>query len=160
MSSAHFNGADLGVRQSWLPLFDKYGVDLVVAGHEHHFERTFPVRGVLSGSDLLTPAPQGTDPSVMDTSSVGPGSPQSQHPTVTTTEPAPWSAYRDLQTPYGFASFDFVPHEAGGTTSITVTHYGADKGSAVYSPRDQFVMRKALTRFDAQTEATAATARR
>jgi hypothetical protein len=25
--------------------------------------------------------------------SVGPGSPQSQHPAITTTEPAPWSAY-------------------------------------------------------------------
>jgi proline iminopeptidase len=44
MSSAHFNGADLGIRQQFLPLFDRYGVDLVVAGHEHHFERTFPVR--------------------------------------------------------------------------------------------------------------------
>ncbi len=78
--------------------------------------------------------------------SVGPGSPQSQHPSITTTEPAPWSAYRDLQTPYGFASFDFVPHEPGGTTSITVTHYGADAGSSVYSQRDQFVMRKPLGR--------------
>src|SRR5260370_7835937 len=68
MSSAHFNGADLGIRQQWLPLFDKYGVDLVLTGHEHHFERTFPVRGVLPGSTLLTPAPQGTDPYLMDTS--------------------------------------------------------------------------------------------
>jgi len=57
MSSAHFNGADLGIRQQWLPLFDAYGVDLVLAGHEHHFERSFPVRGVLPGSSLLTPAP-------------------------------------------------------------------------------------------------------
>ncbi len=178
MSSAHFNGADLGIRQNWLPLFDAYGVDLVVAGHEHHFERTFPVRGILPGSTLLTPAPQGTDPYLMDTSTgtvhmiigggghssptpvsdfdmphdgvlitaVGPGSPKAQHPTIISTEPAPWSAYRDLATPYGFASFDFVPHEPGGTTSITVTHYGADKGSAVYTQRDQFVMRKALGR--------------
>ena len=176
MSSAHFNGADLGIRQNWLPLFDEFGVDLVVAGHEHHFERSFPVRGVLPGSSLLTPAPQGTDPAVMDTStgtvhmiigggghsvptpvadfdaphdgvlitSVGPGSPQSQHASITTTEPAPWSAYRDLQTPYGFAAFDVVPHEPGGTTSITVTHYGAALGSATYSPLDQFVMRKSL----------------
>ena len=68
MSSAHFNGADLGIRENWLPLFDKYGVDLVVAEHEHHFERSFPVRGVLPGSTLLTPAPQGTDPYLMDTS--------------------------------------------------------------------------------------------
>jgi Calcineurin-like phosphoesterase/Purple acid Phosphatase, N-terminal domain len=57
MSSAHFNGADLGVRQQWLPLFDSYGVDLVLSGHEHHFERSHPVRGVLPGSALLTPAP-------------------------------------------------------------------------------------------------------
>src|SRR6516165_12216336 len=167
MSSAHFNGADLGIRENWLPLFDQYGVDLVVAGHEHHFERSFPVRGTLPGSTLLTPAPQSSDPTLMDTSlgtvhmiigggghstptpvaafdaphdgvlitSVGPGSPQAAHPSVTTTEPAPWSAYRDLVTPYGFASFDFVPHEPGGTTSITVTHYGAELGSPDYTHR-------------------------
>jgi len=189
MSSAHFNGGDLGIRENWLPLFDRYGVDLVVAGHEHHFERSFPVRGVLPGSTLLTPAPQGTDASLMDTStgtvhmiigggghstptpvsdfdtphdgvlitSVGPGSAQVQHPAITTTEPAPWSAYRDLQTPYGFASFDVVPHERGGTTSITVTHYGADLGSPVYSPRDQFVMRKPLG-MDRQRDQLAGTA--
>ena len=128
MSSAHFNGADLGIRQQILPLFDRYGVDLVVAGHEHHFERTFPVRGILPGSTLLTPAPQGSNPAEIDTRDgyvhmiigggghstptplsdfdlphdgvliveVGPGNPQSQHASITTTEPAPWSAYRDL----------------------------------------------------------------
>jgi Calcineurin-like phosphoesterase/Purple acid Phosphatase, N-terminal domain len=66
MSSAHFNGADLGIRRDWLPLFDAYGVDLVLAGHEHHFERTFPVRGTVPDSPLLIPAPQGTDPEEMD----------------------------------------------------------------------------------------------
>lgn len=176
MSSAHFNGADLGIRQQFLPLFDRYGVDLVLAGHEHHFERTFPVRGTLPGTALLTPAPQGSNAGEIDTragtvhmiigggghsaptplsdfdmphdgvliTGVGPGNPQSQHASITTTEPAPWSAYRDLQTPYGFASFDLVPAEHGGTTSITVTHYGAAAGSATYSPRDQFVLRKPL----------------
>src|SRR5260370_4053012 len=68
MSSAHFNGADLGIRQKFMRLFDAYGVDLVVAGHEHHFERSFPVRGVLPGSNLLTPAPRGSDPAEIDTS--------------------------------------------------------------------------------------------
>ena len=62
MSSARLSGADLGIRQEFMPLFDAYGVDLVVAGHEHHYERTFPVRGVLPGSSLLTPAPRGSDP--------------------------------------------------------------------------------------------------
>jgi hypothetical protein len=174
MSSSDQNGADLGIRQDFVPLFDRYGVDLVLAGHEHHFERTFPVRGILPGSALLTPAPQGSDPDVMDTrdgfvhmiiggggnstptalskfddphdgvviAGVGPGNPQRQHASVIATEPAPWSAYRDLATPYGFASFDVAPAEPGGTTSITVTHYGAAAGSSVYSPLDRFVMRK------------------
>ena len=39
------NGADLGIREEWVPLFDKYGVDLVVCGHEHHYERSHPIRG-------------------------------------------------------------------------------------------------------------------
>jgi len=53
MSSAHnFNGADLGIRQAWLPLFDKYAVDLVLTGHEHHFERSLAVRGSDSANTL------------------------------------------------------------------------------------------------------------
>ena len=34
--------------------------------------------------------------------------------------------------------------QAGGTTSLTVTHYGAALGSPAYSPLDTFVMRKSL----------------
>jgi hypothetical protein len=44
-SSKTGNGSDLGIRQSWLPLFDKYGVDLVLCGHDHDYERSLPVRG-------------------------------------------------------------------------------------------------------------------
>jgi hypothetical protein len=65
MSSAHFNGADLGIRAEWGPLFDA-SVDLVVCGHEHHFERTFPVRGT-TGTALLTPAAHNDDPVTIDT---------------------------------------------------------------------------------------------
>src|SRR6201988_5330181 len=50
------NGADLGVRENWLPLFDRFGVDLVVCGHEHHYERTHAIRGTLP-PDRLTPDP-------------------------------------------------------------------------------------------------------
>ena len=28
------------------PLFIKYGVDLVLTGHDHHYERTVPLNGV------------------------------------------------------------------------------------------------------------------
>lgn len=61
-----FNGADLGIRQEWLPLFDKYGVDLVVCGHEHHYERSHPIRG-RQNNVTLTPIPTGTDTDVIDT---------------------------------------------------------------------------------------------
>ena len=44
-SSSTGNGSDLGIRQEWLPLFDRYQVDLVLCGHDHDYERSFPVRG-------------------------------------------------------------------------------------------------------------------
>jgi hypothetical protein len=61
-----FNGADLGIRQEWSPLFDKYGVDLVVCGHEHHYERSHPIRGCQSNA-TLTPVPAATATDVIDT---------------------------------------------------------------------------------------------
>lgn len=64
---AEFNGADLGIREEWSPLFDKYGVDLVVCGHEHHYERSHPVRGH-EDNPTLTPVPMATATDVIDTS--------------------------------------------------------------------------------------------
>ncbi len=61
-----FNGADLGIREEWVPLFDKYGVDLVVCGHEHHYERSHPIRGHES-NQTLTPTPTATATDVIDT---------------------------------------------------------------------------------------------
>jgi hypothetical protein len=44
-SSKNGNGSDKGIRETWLPLFDRYGVDLVLCGHDHDYERSWPVRG-------------------------------------------------------------------------------------------------------------------
>jgi 3',5'-cyclic AMP phosphodiesterase CpdA len=63
----HTNGADLGIRQQWLPLFDRYQVDLVLCGHEHHYERSHPVRGTLD-TETKTPIPVETRADVIDTS--------------------------------------------------------------------------------------------
>jgi hypothetical protein len=62
----HSNGADLGIREAWVPLFDKYGVDLVVCGHEHHYERSHPIRGQ-QANPTLTPITADTDPRLIDT---------------------------------------------------------------------------------------------
>lgn len=61
-----FNGCDLGVREEWLPLFDRYQVDLAVCGHEHHYERSFALRGQEGQFRRPVAASQATD--AIDTS--------------------------------------------------------------------------------------------
>lgn len=45
-----FSSAEYGdtpaVQTQWVPLFEKYGVDLVINGHAHGYERTIPINGV------------------------------------------------------------------------------------------------------------------
>jgi hypothetical protein len=55
-SSKTGNGSDKGIREAWLPLFDQYGVDLVLCGHDHDYERSHPVRGCNhhAGRDAVT----------------------------------------------------------------------------------------------------------
>ena len=67
ISSSDANGADLGLRAKYGPLFDRYGVDLVVCGHEHNYERSLAVRGVVGGSETLTPNPASTRTDDIDT---------------------------------------------------------------------------------------------
>jgi hypothetical protein len=61
-SSATGNGSDLGIRQEWLPLFDRYQVDLVLNGHDHDYERSFPCRGFdrMVGTQAATGTPVDT----------------------------------------------------------------------------------------------------
>ncbi|MCF3105756.1 metallophosphoesterase family protein [Streptomyces roseoverticillatus] len=66
ISSHRSAGSDLGVRRAWGPLFDAYGVDLVVSGHEHHYERSHPVRGTLP-NEARTPVPVSTRTDLVDT---------------------------------------------------------------------------------------------
>jgi Calcineurin-like phosphoesterase len=51
-STNEAHGSEGGVRDAWVPLFDQYGVDLVIAGHNHCYERTLPLRaGMVAGFD-------------------------------------------------------------------------------------------------------------
>ncbi|MBO0839803.1 MAG: metallophosphoesterase family protein [Sciscionella sp.] len=166
-----FNGADLGVRESWLPLFDAYGVDLVVCGHEHHYERSHPIRGQ-QPNDTHTPIPVSTRDDVVDTSkgtvhmviggggtsapsntlffnppkcrvitSVGPTDPSTgKKPPIYTLEDAPWSAVRDPDHSYGFATFDVDPGQPGKNTSITVTYNAIAGPYGTVTPVDQFTL--------------------
>ncbi len=44
--SMGFHGDSKDVQKYWVPLFDRYGVDVVFSGHEHIYERTKPLRGL------------------------------------------------------------------------------------------------------------------
>ncbi|MEQ1565532.1 MAG: metallophosphoesterase family protein [Myxococcota bacterium] len=39
------HGSALALRESWSPVWDRTGVDLVFAGHNHLYERSVPIRG-------------------------------------------------------------------------------------------------------------------
>jgi hypothetical protein len=51
--SAGYQGSNIAVRDTFGPLFAKYGVQLVLSGHEHDYERDLPIDGtvyVVSGA--------------------------------------------------------------------------------------------------------------
>ena len=154
----HFNGSDRGVREQWLPLFDSHGVDLVVCGHEHHYERSHPVRGA-QANDALTPLPAATDTSTVDTTlgtvhlviggggtsvpsnglffdppagrvitGVEPVGDNGKRPASYVPESAPFSAVRDRTHPYGFAAFDVDPGTRPGGPTTIAVTYYAVTG--------------------------------
>ncbi|RVU23242.1 metallophosphoesterase family protein [Streptomyces antnestii] len=159
MSSATGNGSDLGIRQEFGPLFDQYGVDLVLAGHDHDYERTHPVRGIDRDSATLRPHVVATATDVVDTSKgtvhlvLGGGGTDAptnayaggtdgappvakvitgRSATSFATETATWSAVRDPAWPYGFAMVDVDPGTVpGGPTNLKVTYYHTAAGSSL-----------------------------
>lgn len=44
--SAGYQGSSLANREAFSPLFERYGVQLVLSGHEHDYERSVPINGV------------------------------------------------------------------------------------------------------------------
>lgn len=44
--SAGYHGSDEEIQQAWVPLFEKYQVPLVLAGHDHDYQRSRPLNGV------------------------------------------------------------------------------------------------------------------
>jgi hypothetical protein len=140
-------GSDLAIRREWLPLFDEFEVDLVIAGHAGGYERSFPCRG----HDLpatCRPHPVTASGGVLDTShgtvhlALGHLAPQDSRGDGTArvdmgggevaVEQATWSARRERAIGHGIAVFDVSPGgEAGGQASIAVSVYGTrDTGLA------------------------------
>ncbi|MBI5608333.1 MAG: metallophosphoesterase, partial [Deltaproteobacteria bacterium] len=72
-SACPVHGSTARLQQYWVPVFEKYGVDLVFSGHDHDYERTVPILGnkpaapgqgvqyVVVGAFFAPPYAAGTD---------------------------------------------------------------------------------------------------
>ncbi|HUC23919.1 MAG TPA: metallophosphoesterase family protein [Streptosporangiaceae bacterium] len=167
MSTSDAEGSDLGIRQNWMPLFYQYGVDFVLAGHDHDYERSYVVKGTDPGtilrphvvstelntvnSDLglvhLVIGTGGTkghdDVYLTDTADDEPQEGINVSGTEIETEDAPWSAVTDPNTtyPWGIGVFDVDPGGfPGDKTTMTFTYYhtSAWSGSGPYPTPTEF----------------------
>ena len=122
------HGSDAGVRR-WTPLFDRYGVDLVVNGHNHCYERTHPVRAGMPVAEVRSGGTWGSAAGVTYLCAGGGGGktfPMWVEPMSTVTveggeripELAPWSAAR--YNDHSLLLIDVDPAGSGGTTTLTV----------------------------------------
>jgi len=116
-TSSAGNGSDLGIRRAWLPLFDRYEVDLVLSGHEHDYERTYPVRGYDAGKlgTVVSPNPDQTVGEAIDT----------RRPTVVATQPSVINGAPAWNTAQGTVFLVL----GGGGTNGPANVYGADTSS-------------------------------
>jgi 3',5'-cyclic AMP phosphodiesterase CpdA len=55
--SAGYQGSSIAVREAFVPLFEQYGVQLVLSGHDHDYQRSNVINGV---TYLVTGAAAGT----------------------------------------------------------------------------------------------------
>jgi hypothetical protein len=108
-SSKTGNGSDKGIREAWLPLFDRYGVDLVLCGHDHDYERSHPVRGCNhhAGRDATTGQP------------------------VDTLQPRPVSTSQRANDPIDTSHGTIHLILGGGGTSAPLDVYGVDQGTGL-----------------------------
>jgi Calcineurin-like phosphoesterase/Purple acid Phosphatase, N-terminal domain len=157
VSSADLNGPDVGVREAILGLVAEHGVDLVLSGHDHDYERSFLLGAAEPGSPTLRPQVLDRSLERVDTTKgwvqlvlggggtsvptaqydTSPEKPGQQAPVFvepgkllpTGEEDVTWSAVRDESHPYGFAQFD-VKKPAGGKARIEVTAFRVATPSA------------------------------
>jgi hypothetical protein len=167
MSTSDAEGSDLGIRQHFMPLFYKYGVDFVLAGHDHDYERSYLVRGTDSGT-ILRPHVVSTDLDSVDSDNglvhlvIGTGGTKGHDDVYMTdsaddepeeginvsgteivTEDAPWSAVTDPNTtyPWGLGVFDVDPGRFPGdktTMTFRYFHTSAWSGSGAYPAPIEF----------------------
>ena len=123
------HGSDGGNRDRWQEMFERLGVDVVVNGHNHSYERTHPLKGGEPQDDAPMNA---TVNSTLGTTYItAGGAGQAEYPTTThpagfvvtetgarVPELAAWSAVRHPG--HSIAVVDVTPHGNQGNASMTI----------------------------------------
>ncbi len=139
-STSDAHGSEGGIRESWVPLFDKYQVDLVISGHNHCYERTLPLRnGAITAQTAqgTGSGPQRTDSELGTTYITAGGGGQVLTPgfypgaltRVATQgednlELAPWSASERAN--YGTLCADVIPSTTHDAPTLRLRAYNTD----------------------------------
>ncbi|GJF28947.1 hypothetical protein KNE206_16470 [Kitasatospora sp. NE20-6] len=147
-STTHQHASEGGVREAWVPLFEKYRVDLVVNGHNHVYERTDAIlgnkvsRAVPSGGTVeperdgvvyVTAGAAGRSLYGFDAPDTYEGHENHQDTVATyhfaqggvkVPETVGWSRVR--YTGYSFIRVDVAPAHAGRTATMKVTALAED----------------------------------
>lgn len=158
-STTNQHASEGGVRSAWVPLFDRYKVDLVINGHNHVYERSDALRGnvIKKSVPIGTTVSPATDGTVYVTAGGAGRSLYSfpvpdtyegnEHPHIEVpsyywdadgnkvTETIGWSRVR--YTGYSFLAVDVEPEHAGRTTTLTVRAV-AENGSEI----DRFTLER------------------
>lgn len=146
------HGSDGGVREAWGALFDQHGVDLVVNGHNHCYERAHPIRGAAMVDEVSSGATWESSRGTTYLTAGGGG--QAPYPTfvpgvsyVSQTqaglripELATWSAFRDATN--SIVAVDVSPPGPTGLTSLAIRAVAA---SGAVLERFTLVRRHAAT---------------
>ncbi|GAA4115026.1 metallophosphoesterase [Nocardioides fonticola] len=129
------HGSDGGNRSRWEPIFDRFGVDLVVNGHNHCYERTHPMRDGVP----VTEAPSGStiDSAAGTTYMTAGGAGQAEYPTgglplsyvtieggIRVPEATTWSAITAEQ--HSIAFLDVTPRNRRGTATMKLRTLATD----------------------------------
>jgi hypothetical protein len=109
------NSCDMGIRAAWGPLFDKYEVDLTLAGHNHNYCRSLPTRGYdapsgTAGGSITNPFGTYASGAKIDT----------RRPTVTQTEPITSGGQQTWDTSLGTVHLVVGGGGAGSTIGETI----------------------------------------
>ena len=117
-SSNSYHGSEVELRDALEDLYVEHNVDLVIAGHDHFYERTWPVIDqvpINEGVDF-TVIPRGIAPIHLV---IGIGG-RSAYETLDEPQPA-WSAYRENSS-YGWTRLVYDDN----TRSLSLTHHRTD----------------------------------